>query len=127
MDFQNGFWAFIEIMGHNKIAGFVKETQVAGKGFLSVRVPANKFGMYSGSEMEIPEHEKLISPDSIFSITPITQELAAKVCAEIQSVPLREYNGSILRQLEDKRTNYGGLPEDFEYSERMGDDEDLEF
>jgi hypothetical protein len=77
--------------------------------------------------MEIPEHEKLISPDSIFSITPITQELAAKVCAEIQSVPLREYSGTIIRELQNKRIDYGELPEDFEHSDRMGDDEDLEF
>ena len=58
-------WAYIEIMGHNRIAGRVSERKVGIQVMLQVDVPNEKEGF---------SHTELFSPSAIFSIKPTTEE-----------------------------------------------------
>lgn len=62
-------WAYIEIMGHNRIAGRVSERKVGIQVMLQVDVPKPDEGF---------SHTELFSPSSIFSIKPTTEEWCRK-------------------------------------------------
>lgn len=58
-------WAYIEIMGHSKVAGRVSERKVGVSVMLQVDVPKFDEGF---------SHTEIYSPASIFSIKPTTEE-----------------------------------------------------
>ncbi len=59
-------WAYVEIMGHTKIAGRVSERKIGGVAvMLQVDIPNSDEGF---------SHTQIFSPSSIFSITPTTEE-----------------------------------------------------
>lgn len=91
--FKEGCWAYIEIMGHNKIAGFAREIEVAGKGFIQIEVPS-VIKIRRESQIEIPGFEKIISPDSIFAITRCTEEVARKIATTLSEIPVPEWAGT---------------------------------
>lgn len=62
-------WAYIEIMGHNRIAGRLSERKVGIQVMLQVDVPKPDEGF---------SHTELFSPSSIFSIKPTTEEWCRK-------------------------------------------------
>ena len=64
------FWAFVEVMGHSKIAG---------------RLTTRKLGVSVMLQVDVLKPEgagiafsKLFSPSSIFSITPVSEDYCAK-------------------------------------------------
>lgn len=62
-------WAVVEIMGHCRTGAYVTEQELAGKGFLRLEIPAT------------PGHSavtQLVNPDSIYRLTPTTEEVAVK-------------------------------------------------
>lgn len=62
-------WAYIEIMGHSRIAGRVSERKMGTQIMLQVDVPKD--------EKEF-SHSELFSPSAIFSIKPTTEEWCRK-------------------------------------------------
>jgi len=58
-------WAYIEIMGHTKVAGRVSERKVGVNVMLQVDVPNPGEGF---------SHSVVYSPNSIFSIQPTTEK-----------------------------------------------------
>ncbi|MFC1707500.1 acetyltransferase [Planctomycetota bacterium] len=60
-------WVILELMGHRRLAGFVREVEVAGHGFLRIDV--------SGKDGEV-QATQLYSPGAIYAITPTTEEVA---------------------------------------------------
>ncbi len=62
-------WAYIEIMGHSRIAGRVSERKMGTQIMLQVDVPLN--------EKEF-SHTELFSPSAIFSIKPTTEDWCRK-------------------------------------------------
>jgi len=74
MDSEGKFneWCIVEVMGHNRYAGRVTEQQIGGASFIRVDVP----------EIEgRPAFTKLLSPGSIFAITPCVEQ-TARVAAQ---------------------------------------------
>src|SRR5262245_29699466 len=60
-------WALVELFGHQKIVGRVSEATLAGGAFLRVDVPA------------VDEHKaftRFYGPGAIYSINPVTEEIA---------------------------------------------------
>ena len=53
-------WCILEVMGHRRIAGFVREVTVAGAGFLRIDVPSGCEGGVSAGWC--PEHGKCACP-----------------------------------------------------------------
>ena len=58
-------WAFLELMGHRKLAGFVQETEIASAKFLRIDVPTP-----DGKTIT-----QLYAPASVYCITPTTEEM----------------------------------------------------
>lgn len=71
---QTGFeaWAVLELMGHRRLGGFVREVQLAGAGFLRIDVPGDVEGETHSTQF--------YPPSSVYCLTPVTEE-AAKVVA----------------------------------------------
>lgn len=69
----NGFegWAVIELMGHRRLAGYVTEVEIAGKGMLRLDIPV------TGPEERLAT--QFYSPQSLYCITPTTEETARQV------------------------------------------------
>ena len=84
MDEKNAFseWCIVELLGHRKLAGLVTERVIAGKGFLQVQVP-NKAG-----EMQT----QLISPDSVYCITPTEAQICRKFAESCQPNPISKWD-----------------------------------
>jgi hypothetical protein len=67
-------WAILEIMGHERLAGRITETNIAGVPMLRVEVPTEK----------LPGFTRLLSGASIFSLTPVPQDVATIVAGQLQ-------------------------------------------
>lgn len=61
--------AILELMGHRRMAGKVEEVEVAGVGFIRVDIPDTE---------KRKGFTQLVSPKSIYAITPCDEETAAK-------------------------------------------------
>ena len=62
-------WAYIEIMGHSRIAGRVSERKMGTQIMLQVDVPKSDEGF---------SHTEIFSPSAIFSIKPTTEQWCRK-------------------------------------------------
>ena len=75
-------WALVELFGHQKIVGRVSEASLAGGAFLRVDVPAvdeNKaFTRYFG-------------PGAIYSINPVTEEIALEMVKRYRNEPVSRF------------------------------------
>lgn len=90
-------WAFVEIMGHNKVAGRVSERKVGVAVMLQVDVPNADEGF---------SHSQLFSPQAVFSILPTTEEWCRKFSkARVDYSPLPYIPPT--RQLSDGHDNTG--------------------
>lgn len=68
-------WAILEIMGHERLAGRLTETTIAGVPMLRVEVPATE---------KLPGFTRMLSGASIFSLTPVPEAVATAVAANLQ-------------------------------------------
>jgi hypothetical protein len=68
-------WAILEIMGHERLAGKIFETTVAGVPMLRVEVPTTE---------KLPGFTRLLSGASIFSLTPVPADVATIVAGQLQ-------------------------------------------
>lgn len=58
-------WAYVELMGHNKIAGFVTELKLGNNSMIRVDVPQCD---------DLPAFTKIYNVSAIYGITPIDEE-----------------------------------------------------
>jgi hypothetical protein len=66
-----GIWAVLEIMGHRRLAGLVREETIAGAVMLRVDIP--------GPSSDFPvKATQYYGGASLFCMTPTTEELARK-------------------------------------------------
>lgn len=73
-------WVILEIMGHRRLAGYVTETRIAGKDFLQLNVPV--------PTRDKKEITQFYPPESVYCITPTTEEIARAVAARNQPEPI---------------------------------------
>jgi hypothetical protein len=84
-------WAVVDLFGHDKIAGYVTEISMAGKGFFRVDVPP-----MNGEE----GYSKIFGPDAIYSMLPVaSKEVAMAACVSFAVRPLGTWTPSVLRAL----------------------------
>lgn len=76
-------WALVEVMGHQRYAGRVTEQAVGGCNFVRIDVPA-----FEGS----PAFTKLLGQASIFSITPMTEDIARGMAQQFRARPIHMYD-----------------------------------
>lgn len=84
MENQTAFDCFciVEVFGHQKLAGRVSERVIAGKGFVQIDVP-----QVNGQ----PAFTRLYGPDAIYSITPVSEELALRAAESLRERPVTVY------------------------------------
>ena len=65
-------WVILEVMGHKRLAGLMKEEEIAGQPFLRIDVPGDG-DQWAGTQF--------YSPSSVYCITPTTEEMARRLAA----------------------------------------------
>src|SRR4051794_30650494 len=91
--FENDTFAVVEVMGHNTFAGKVSQHVIGGTAFIRVDVPeiperkSAEWG-YEHTYPAVPPFTKLIGANSIYAITPCTEEIAMKMAASKHQVPI---------------------------------------
>ena len=76
-------WCIIEQMGHKRMAGRVSEQVIGGHSFIRVDVPGP-----DGTTVAT----QFITGQTIYAITPCTEELARKVAANCTPAPVTEWD-----------------------------------
>lgn len=81
MDEKKSFeqWAIVEVMGHARYAGLVTEQAIGGASFVRVDVPEVD---------DLPKFTKLFGSPAIFSITPVTREVAIEAVKRFAARPI---------------------------------------
>ena len=75
-------WCIVELFGRQQIAGRVTERTIAGQGFIQVDVPAVK---------DQPGFTRMFGPSSIYSIIPVTEEIASAFAARNVGAPIQPW------------------------------------
>ena len=71
-------WAIVELFGHQKIAGEISSAALAGGSFLRVDVP-------EGDDIAFT---RFYGSSAIYSITPVSEEVARLACRQIAPKPM---------------------------------------
>lgn len=75
-------WAIVELFGHQRIAGLVSEATIGGCAFIRVDVPAWE---------DNPPYTKFFGNGAIYSMTPVSEEIARSALAYIRPRPVETY------------------------------------
>lgn len=75
-------WAIVELLGHRKLAGRVREVQIAGAGFLRLDVP---------SAGEDPGRTQFIAPGSVYAMHPVDEKTATQAAAAWRPEPVSRW------------------------------------
>lgn len=78
-----GEWALLELMGHRKLCGFVREVTLAGHGLLRIDI-------YAGDQ-EKAELTQFIAPASLYCLTPVSEEVARRFAQAHTVTPISRY------------------------------------
>lgn len=73
-------WVILELYGHRRLAGYVSEQEIAGKGFLRLDVP-------NDDEPEKVLATQFYAAGSIYAITPTSEETARVVAKRCRPTP----------------------------------------
>jgi len=80
---EQGFWALVELFGHQQIAGYVSSQTVGGQSFVRVDVPATS---------QQAKWSKLFGAGAIYGITPMAQDLVERKAEVLQVAPLSAWD-----------------------------------
>jgi len=72
-------WTILELMGHRRLAGYVREVVIAGAGFLRLDVPSDVVPGFVATQF--------YPPSSVYCMTPVTETVARAVAAIAQPEP----------------------------------------
>jgi hypothetical protein len=72
-------WCIMELMGHRRLAGFVREVEMGGKGMLRIDVPS------------VPPVTQFYGITAIYCLTPTTEAIARGMGAQVRAEPVRRF------------------------------------
>jgi hypothetical protein len=75
-------WCIAELLGHRRLAGRIREVQLAGAGFLRLDIPAT-----GGHDAQT----QYIAPGSVYALHPTTEEIATAVAAQCRPAPVHRW------------------------------------
>lgn len=75
-------WAILELMGHRRLAGLVREETIGGSSFIRIDVPDGKDGFCA---------TQYYNPTAVYCITPTTKEMAEQVAARDRPQPVSRW------------------------------------
>jgi hypothetical protein len=73
-------WCIVELMGHRKLGGHVREQEIAGRGFIRLDVP--------DGDQSITQ---LYSPQAVYCISPVTEQLARAYASKCKPEPISPF------------------------------------
>ena|SRR2546422_605003 len=76
-------WAILELMGHRRLAGYLRAVQLAGAGMLRIDVP--------GPDGTPVVATQFYSPASVYCITPTTEPIARAIAARTHLQPAQQW------------------------------------
>jgi len=81
-------WCIVEIMGHQQMAGRVREVSIAGAGLLRVDVPAldEDVGGFATEPWTT-----YLSPSSIYRLTPVEEVVARAMARRLRIEPISRW------------------------------------
>jgi hypothetical protein len=74
-------WAILELMGHRRLAGKVTDAVIGGGAFIRIDIPTKDNGKIT----------QFYSPNSVYCISPTTQEIATMVAINSQPEPVSRW------------------------------------
>lgn len=108
-------WAIVELLGHRRLAGFVREVTLAGAGMLRVDFPADD--PQAGFEAS-----QFYPPSSLYCLTPTTEATARAVAKSARPEPVRAWEIRTERMLPATVPDTGR--DAFEQEDHDGDGDD---
>lgn len=78
------FWAIVSLMGHQQIAGYLEEEQIAGHGMIKITVPE--------LDPARPKFCRFIEPKAVYSIDPVSEEVATARAKQIDYKPIDSWD-----------------------------------
>jgi|GEM_PF-2070789 len=86
-------YAILELMGHRRLAGYVREVELAGAGVLRLDVPDSE---YLGGQLDPsdPAHwtaTQFYAPAALYCLTPTTEAAARRVAAGADPAPVKAW------------------------------------
>ena len=105
-------WSILELMGHRRLGGYVREVELAGAPMLRLDVPVGEATL---EEADIGATQ-FYSPSALYCLTPTTEEMARAVAASSQPEPVKRWELP-------ERTGQKN-PVDYESERVFDDDED---
>jgi hypothetical protein len=81
-------WCILELMGHRKMAGYIREADIAGGAFLRVDVPAEDATGPDGPFTATQYYR----PEAVYAITPTTMTLAVQVAQGCRVAPVSRWD-----------------------------------
>lgn len=112
---QFSSWAIVEVMGHQRFAGFVTTEAYGGAVLFRVDVPEvqGETDTETGLVRDgVPGFTKLIGAGSIYCITPCTEEAAKKATESMQYRPWKRVGDQPVLQLQGM-SEEGGDDDEF--------------
>jgi len=112
-------FAIVELFGHNKIAGKVTEQVIGGASFVRVDVPSTEAS---------PSFTRLLHPNAIYAINPVTEEVSTGYASRIQVKPIETWDArEVLKRIDEmKKLPEPKMEEIFEPNEVDDEDDALE-
>jgi len=103
------FWAIVSLLGHTTMSGFLSEYTMGGASFLKLDIPETSTQ---------PAFSKLFTASSIYSIDPVSEDVARHQAERLKKAPLTvwEADSMLTKQLEKREqtiVNIADLPEGF--------------
>lgn len=74
-------WAILELMGHRRLAGYVREQEIAGAGMLRLDI----------HDQDGEVVTQFYSPAALYCLTPTTEEIARKLGERLRPAPVQRY------------------------------------
>jgi hypothetical protein len=75
-------WCIVELLGHRRLAGHVREVQVAGAGFLRLDIPPN------GADAA---RTQFIAPGSVYALHPVAEATARAAAGRWRPEPVQRW------------------------------------
>jgi hypothetical protein len=89
-------WVILEVMGHRRLAGYLREQEIAGRAFLRIDVPT------------VPPSTQFYGPESVYCLTPTTEETARAACGISRVAPVARWELPAAPPIEQATVGFGG-------------------
>lgn len=107
-------WAILELMGHRRLAGYVREVELAGAGMLRLDIPGDgpcDCATEPVAHIEGMEHQdgcaslanaatQFYSPSALYCLTPTTEAIARSIAESSRPRPAHQWELPVARPVE---------------------------